>query len=98
MVRIVGGSQLQVDGGHGLRDRHVLVVFGLAAAGIVVEEGRRLGIGAVAVVSQVSQRGQPLAMGGLVLAHEQKRLRLVAVAKPFEAKLGDDVGRVTLLP
>ena len=75
-------------------DRHVLVVLGLAAAGIVVEEGGRLGIDAVAVVAQVAQGGQPLAMRRLVLAHEQEGPGLVSLAKPVEAQIGDDVGRV----
>ena len=65
---------------HGLGDRHVLIVLGLAAAGVVVEQRGRLGIDAVVVVAQVTQGRLPLAMRRLVLAHQQKRLRLVALA------------------
>ena len=36
-----GRRELQIDRGHRAGDRHVLVVLGLAAAGIVVEESRR---------------------------------------------------------
>ncbi len=49
------------------------------------------------VVAQVADRGQPLAVRGLVLAHEQKRLGLVAFLQPVERKLGDDVGGITLV-
>ena len=89
--------QLEVDRGHRLGDRHVLVVFRLAAPGIIVEQRRRLGIAAIVVVAQVADRRQPLAVGGLVLAHEQKWFGLVAVLQPVERKLGDDVGGITLM-
>ena len=82
----LGRRELQIDRGHRTGDRHVLVVLGLAAAGVVVEEGRRLGVAAVAVVAEVAQGGQPLAMGRLVLAHEQEGLGFVSVAKPVDAR------------
>ena len=36
-------------------------------------------------------------MGRLVLAHEQERLRLVAVLQPFDRQLANDVGGVALM-
>ena len=72
-------------------------MLGLAAPGVVVEERRRLGIAAIVVVAQVPDRGQPLAVRRLVLAHEQERLGFVAVLQPVEGEIGDDVGGVTLV-
>ena len=69
----------------------------LAAPGVIVEQRRRLGIAAIVVVAQVADRGQPLAVRCLVLAHEQERLGFVAFLQPIEGKLGDDVGGVTLV-
>ena len=73
------------------------LVLGLAAAGVVVEQRRRLGIVPVVVVAQVSQGGLPVAVGRLVLAHQQERLRPVALLEPVEARVGDDVGHVALM-
>ena len=72
-------------------------MFRLAAPGIIVEQRRRLGIAAIVVVAQVADRGQPLAVRCLVLAHEQERLGFVAFLQPVEGKLGDDVGGITLV-
>ena len=89
--------ELQIDRVHRAGNGHVLVVLSLAAAGVVVKKTGGLRVAAVGVVPQVAQRGQPLAMRRLVLAHEQERLRLVSLAQPVEAQVGDDVGRVTVL-
>ena len=73
-------------------------MLGLAAAGVVVEQRRRLGIVTSLYVAEVPQRRLPLAVRGLVLAHQEERLVLVAlVLQPVERQVGDDVGRVALV-
>src|SRR5262249_47339523 len=89
--------ELEVDVVHRLPDRHILVVLGQATPGIVVEEGGWLGVLAICVMAVGAQRRQLFAMGLLMLANQQERLRLCAVAQPVYAQLGDDVGGVALV-
>ena len=96
-VELRGRNELEVFVGQCPGDGHVLVMLGLAAPGVVVEEGVGLGIFAVAVVAEVAERGLPFAMGGFMLAHQQERARAVAILEPVERQVGDDVGGVPLM-
>ena len=77
-VQIGRRAELEIVRVHRAADHHVLLVLGLAAAGIVVEQ--RVGLGKLLAVvkGQILQGRLPFAVRGLVLAHQQKRLRRVA--------------------
>ena len=86
--------QLRVAVGKGLRDRHVLIAHGDAAARVIIEQSRGLGVNTVFVEAKVAQRRRPFPVRCLVLAHEHKGFRFVAILQPFERHVTDDIRHV----
>ncbi len=74
-----------------------MIAHGLAATAVAVEKRLRLFIHAVLVESEQPQWRLPLAVRGLVLAHDHEGLRLVAPVEPLEREIADDVARVAFV-
>ncbi len=92
---VAGGSQLEVTLGHGLGNRHVLLVGGQSPPLVVIEERVRFGQGDVVVFGQVFRPRLPITVRRLVLEHQHERLRLVSfVLHPVQGQVGDNVRRV----
>ena len=92
-VRRVGELAVLVQP-HRFCNGHVLVRLGQAAAGVIVEQSVRQGIGAVMVEIQIAQGRFPAAVRRLVPAEQQERFGRVALFQPVQRQVGDEVGDV----
>ena len=94
--QVARSPELQVIGGEVPGNGHGLVGCGGEPVLVVVAQGFRFGQVDPVVLVQVLRAGLPVAMGGLVLAHDEEGLVLVpSVLEPIKGDVGDDVGGIT---
>ena len=88
-------DELHVERVDGLGQGHVLVADRVGAIGVVIEQRVRLGVDTSLVPPEVREIGRPFAVRGLLLAHQQEGLGLVALGQPAEGDVGGDIRHVT---
>ena len=89
-----GGRQFGVEVGERAVESHVMVAHRPAASLERIKQRGRFGVLAIFVPAQMPKCRGPLAVRGLVLTHQEKRLRAIATLQPVERQIGDDVRHI----
>ena len=89
-----GMDEFHVERIDGLLEAHVLIADRKSPVLVIVEQRRRLGIDAALVPTEVREVRGPLAVRGLLLAHQHEGLALVAGLDPVHRSIGGDVRHV----
>ncbi len=93
LVLVTLDLQVVEEGHMGIYAHLVLTQYGCPVR-VVVEEGLGFGDGNAVVLGQVFRAGHPVAVGGLVLAHEKEGFVLVLLGKKVERQVRGDFDRV----
>ena len=79
-------------------DLHILIAPGQASStSVIIEQGVRFWVLPVLVEIKILEGRLEIHVGGLVLGHDEERLRFVALLQPVECEIGNDIGYITLV-